>query len=297
MADRNSKLPYVLPQDLFDGAKLGRLLLTQKDAEAAEDSWICRCDCGTTKSITSYRLMRGEKSCGCLGSHGMSRTPIYNCWWGITYRGQNKSKEPCYANGGMHVCKRWRESFKAFYEDMGEKPSPKHSIDRLLNEKGYTCGKCEECLSRGDTANCRWATKQEQSINRSCTHFITLNGETHTLAEWARIRGMSSTSLCRRLKQGWTEADAITKPTRYEGMNHKQELRWITHDGQTHTLTEWAKIKGIPVMTLWSRLSNGWSEQDALTKPVCKKTKRKVSEKTISPEHNPPIAADSTAPT
>lgn len=222
MAKRNSKSPYVSAQDLFDGARLGRLLLTKKDVDAAEDSWICQCDCGTIKTITSYKLMRGEKSCGCLGSHGMSRDPVYTCWSGITYRGKGKSKEPCYANGNIHVCKRWMESFEAFYEDMGDKPSPKHSIDRIVNAKGYTCGHCEECLSRGDTANCRWATKQEQSINRSCTHFITHNGETHTLIEWSRITGIPNTTISNRLLRGWSEHDALTKPSGRNGGNAKR---------------------------------------------------------------------------
>jgi len=295
MAKRNSKSPYVPAQDLFDGARLGRLLLIKKDVDAAEDSWICQCDCGTTKIITSYRLMRGEKSCGCISGHGMSRDPIYSCWSGITYRGKGKSKEPCYANGDIHVCKRWMESFEAFYEDMGDKPSPKHSIDRIVNAKGYTCGKCEECLSRGDTANCRWATKQEQSINRSVTRFITHGGETCTLTEWARRAGISVTTLAGRLDRGWTVQDAITKPSNHAGQCRRTGLHLITHDGQTHSITEWAKILGISSAAICSRLSLGWSESKAVSTPS-RRPKVKVSAKTTSPEHSPPVVADSTSP-
>jgi len=231
MTETNSTPRRKWPQDLA-GQRFGKLVVIERHYRPNQTLWKCQCDCGGTANKSVKNLVLGRATnCGCerlldyknrATKHGMSRTPIYNCWWGITYRGQNKSKEPCYASGDMHVCKRWRESFEAFYEDMGDKPSPKHSIDRLLNEKGYVCGKCEECISRGDTANCRWATKQEQSINRSCTHFITHNGETHTLIEWSRITGLPNTTIANRLLRGWSEHDALTKPSGRNGGNAKR---------------------------------------------------------------------------
>lgn len=273
MAEANSTPRSKLPQDLT-GMPFGRLVVLRKDPDR-KWYWICRCGCGAIKSIRKHSLLaeNGTRSCGCLSrersrkqlkTHGMSRTPIYNCWWGITYRGQNKSKEPCYTTGEMHICKRWRESFEAFYSDMGDKPSYKHSIDRIDRTGGYTCGKCEECLARGDKPNCRWATKQEQSVNRSVTHFLTLNGETLHLREWARRLGTTSTTLLNRLKRGMSDEEALSKP-----ISHKpyRGPRLLTANGETRTLAEWSRSTGLSMTTISCRLEAGWSEAGALTKP------------------------------
>ena len=81
-----------------------------------------------------------------------------------------KSKAyPRYGGRGITVCKRWRDDKHAFVSDMGPKPTPKHSIDRIDNDKGYWCGKteCPECGPLGRVGNCRWATSKEQVRNRS----------------------------------------------------------------------------------------------------------------------------------
>jgi len=74
-----------------------------------------------------------------------------------------------YGGRGIGVCPHWLDSFKAFFEDMGPKPSPGHSIDRLDSTLGYTCGHCEWCLTNGQPANCRWATRQGQADSRNRT--------------------------------------------------------------------------------------------------------------------------------
>lgn len=76
---------------------------------------------------------------------------------------------PNYGGRGITVCERWLLSVDAFISDMGPRPTPKHSIDRIDNDKGYWCGRenCRECSSRGCIGNCRWATREEQCANRS----------------------------------------------------------------------------------------------------------------------------------
>jgi len=106
-----------------------------------------------------------------------------------------------YAGRGITVCDRWRDSFVAFYEDMGPKPSPAHSLDRIDNDKGYEPG------------NCRWATRTEQMRNTRANRWITFAGETLTLADWSERLGIHKETLTRRLET-WSVEEAMTRPVR-----------------------------------------------------------------------------------
>lgn len=92
--------------------------------------------------------------------HGHARwngkSPEYRCWRHINIRCHNPNSKsyPRYGGRGITVCAQWRSDFSAFFAEMGPKPSPEHSIERVKNDKGYEPG------------NCIWATKTEQSRNR-----------------------------------------------------------------------------------------------------------------------------------
>jgi hypothetical protein len=128
--------------------------------------WLCKCACGTEKIVEMYNLTSGHsKSCGCLKnekcgnsfrSHGKRWTPEYKSWYGMKDRCNNPKSNPYkdYGGRGIEVCNKWLNSFEKFYEDMGQKPSPRHSIDRIDNEGNYTKG------------NCKWSTPKEQANNR-----------------------------------------------------------------------------------------------------------------------------------
>lgn len=104
-----------------------------------------------------------------------------------------------YGGKGIKICERWND-FANFLADMGHRPSPKHSIDRIDNTKGYEPG------------NCRWATQAEQVRNYCRTKFVTRDGVTLCLKDWAIKLGLQYSSFTARLRKGWTFEEAIAAP-------------------------------------------------------------------------------------
>jgi len=153
-----------------------------------------------------------SRSCGCLArqaakTHGMVRAPEYGVWRNMYQRCTNPNNPQYhnYGGRGIKVCQRWRESFENFYADMGPRPSSQHSIDRINTNGDYT------------PSNCRWATPVQQSNNKNDNRLITYRGQTRTLSEWARLTGISKSSLSWRLNNGWTVEDALTIGPDYSG--------------------------------------------------------------------------------
>jgi len=121
-----------------------------------------RCDCGTVKIIRSGTLNYDQVvSCGCWAkekatTHGMSQTAEHRIWKGMLRRCENPNDKSWrhYGGRGISVCAQWKQSFEAFLSDMGHRPGPKLSIDRIDNDGNYEPG------------NCRWATAKEQAQNK-----------------------------------------------------------------------------------------------------------------------------------
>lgn len=99
---------------------------------------------------------------------GQTKSPLYKNWTSIKTRCFNKKTEKykTYGGAGITMCQRWKDSSKAFIADMGEKPTPEHTIARLDHEGHYSCGQCEECQAKGWPMNCAWQTKTEQNRSR-----------------------------------------------------------------------------------------------------------------------------------
>ena len=131
---------------------------------------------------------------------GRTRTREYHIWSAIKQRCLNK-KNPryhCYGGRGISLCERWMR-FEDFLFDMGRRPSPAHSIDRLDNNKGY----CKE--------NCRWSTLSQQMNNTRRIHWVEYAGEKMSLSQVARKYGIKRITLSKRLENGWSIERAITE--------------------------------------------------------------------------------------
>jgi hypothetical protein len=110
-----------------------------------------------------------------------------------------------YGARGIAVCERWRHDFAAFIADMGRRPSPALSIDRIDNDGNYGPG------------NCRWATTQEQGANKRTSRLLTCDGTTLTITEWAGRTGLHHTIIRARIKHGWPLPEALHTPARGPG--------------------------------------------------------------------------------
>lgn len=179
--------------------------------------WQCLCKCGKTIEVDTSTLRRGKQvSCGCrtaeiiskkITKHGMTKSPEYGAWIELRRRCENENRPSFkgYIDRGITVCKRWDDSFEAFYADMGDKPSPRHSIDRINNDLGYWCGRpeCDSCGQQSLQANCRWATPFEQQGNRRVSLLITYQGRTLHLREWSRVTGINRIALQWRYHHNW----------------------------------------------------------------------------------------------
>lgn len=125
---------------------------------------------------------------------GGKMTPEYAAWNNMLARCYRPSARsfPLYGGKGIAVCERWRESFSAFLDDMGQRPAAGMSLDRVDGTKDYT------------PENCRWASAKEQSLNRDCVRWITHAGKTLTLGGWAKVTGVKRSTLAQRLHvYGW----------------------------------------------------------------------------------------------
>jgi hypothetical protein len=240
-------------------------LIVLKYAETKNESrfWSCRCDCGNKTLACSSALNSGhKKSCGCLArinlalsriTHGKSKTREYSIYCGMLARCYNRNKKIYrrYGGRGISVCKRWRHSFNNFLADMGNLPTPNHTLDRINNDGNYK------------PSNCRWATMAEQCKNRRTSIKITYNGETKILSDWAKLLGFNQTTLKQRIvKLHWpTKRAFTTKP--------KKQYRKITYQGHTKSVSAWSMKVGIPINTLRARVfQQHWPVEKALNTPV-----------------------------
>lgn len=204
------------------GDTYARLTVIREAEKRGGDRYVfCRCKCGTEKVIRLGRLRSGRtKSCGCLKVEvgrggfveGVSNRahPAYPTWCSMINRVENPNNTSFdqYGGRGIKVCKRWRDSFSAFAEDMGDRPKGM-SIDRIDNGGDYIPG------------NCRWATPKQQGRNTRRNNLLEFRGEVRCLSEWSERLGGERGLVGKRLKKGWSVERAITEPVGNRGKRIK----------------------------------------------------------------------------
>lgn len=157
--------------------RFGRLVVIERAANGRDGRarWLCRCDCGAEKVVSRHALQDGRtKSCGCLRreiaasitwkhGYGTPTSPLYSTfriWVSMLDRTTNprNSSWERYGGRGIGVCDRWNPkrggNFENFLGDVGPRPSPRLSLDRIDNDRGY------------EPDNVRWATASQQRRNQ-----------------------------------------------------------------------------------------------------------------------------------
>jgi hypothetical protein len=143
--------------------------------------------------------------------HGMCFSSEYKSWASMKRRCLNPDdKHKKYK--GLLTYQKWIDSFEEFFNDMGPKPSSKHTIERINNQEGYY------------PSNCRWATRSEQNKNYSQNRFLQYNGVTLCVSDWAELFDMPRHRIYQRLDKGWSVEKALNYKIDTNGLAHRQQL-------------------------------------------------------------------------
>lgn len=248
----------------YAGVRFGKLVCVRPNGvnKYNRTLWEVRCDCGRVKTVVLADLKSGNtKSCGCRRgltsvTHGATiggkGTRTYNVYQSMLARCYNKNSKyyDYYGGRGIGVCKRWRDSFENFREDMGEAPKGR-SIDRIDNSLGY------------EPDNCRWATPLEQSNNTRANVYLEYAGKRQTLPQWARELGINIHTLHNRRWHGWSDREILETP-----VGQPRHGVIIEYNGKKQTLSQWANELNISVHTLRTRKSRGWGDSKIIETSV-----------------------------
>lgn len=221
------------------GQRFGRLVAIEHAGRVVNKSgfrttlWRCKCDCGK-ESIVRYPLLvsGNTRSCGCLERENKERMvklaqrvnrksvskdftgtlenhPLYKTWKSMLMRCHNPNVRGYkhYGGRGIKVCDRWSGDlgFENFINDMGERPTLDHTLDRIDVNGNY------------EPSNCRWATTEQQMNNRTDNSRILLNGESITCSQLCKRYGFYYTWVAHQLRAGIDINFIIKKQLRPKG--------------------------------------------------------------------------------
>lgn len=203
---------------IFIGKTVGLLKVVRFAGSVGKDPvFEAECVCGLRILVRRKGLSQGTAvSCGCIGRRKYKQLfgdnlpkgsrVEYSVWTSMIQRCAEGSDHPRYAGRGIKVCERWKKSFEAFYLDMGPRPSPDHSIDRINNDGNY------------EPTNCRWATAKVQANNKDVPKYEVM-GEYFTMDELAEFSGIPEAVLHWRINvRGMTVEKATTTPVKSESI-------------------------------------------------------------------------------
>ncbi len=198
------------------GQTFGMLVVESRHPDATRGKqarWVCLCECGNRSVVVGSKLRNGHtRSCGCLKAklagdrlrtHGRSKSPEHETWARMQSRCNSPSASAYHRYGGrgISVCERWK-SFPNFLADMGPKPSPRHSIERIDSNGNY------------EPSNCRWATPYEQAQNTARNVYVRVDGEVAAVSAMARKHGIPTGAVYQRLRAGWSIERTFSEPLR-----------------------------------------------------------------------------------
>ena len=178
-----------------------------------------------------------------------NHSPEYTAWEAMRKRciDESGSNYRNYGSRGISVCDRWNHSYRKFLEDMGRRPTDKHSIDRIDNDKGYS------------PDNCRWATVDEQLANRRNTRWITeADGTKISFNDYSIKYGISRETLDARHDRNTPYDKPVMK------MNEKYAYR-----GKECITSELSKYSKHSPAFIQDRLAREYSPEEAVESPKC----------------------------
>lgn len=201
------------------GQKFGRLTVIKRvENRNSKVYYLCRCDCGNEKVVNGANIKNGTvRSCGCLHdeeatkrilsyntTHSGSKTRLYRIWRGMKQRCYYPQalNYKNYGGRGISVCDEWRDNFSTFYDwAIANGYNDTLTIDRIDVNGNY------------EPRNCRWATRTEQSHNKTNTKLYTYNGEVATLDIFALKYNIHKDTIKQRIERfGWSINKAIETP-------------------------------------------------------------------------------------
>lgn len=198
--------------------------------EYSNRKFLCRCLCGKKVIIQMGNMRHGKsRSCGCyrtellvkrLSKHKKTKTSEFRIWVTMKQRCMNPRNKNYsdYGGRGIKIYKKWVNDFMAFYNYIGQRPSQKHSIDRIDNNQGYIPG------------NIRWATMKEQRRNtRLGIKTVIYKGKEKPIVQWCEELGLKFDVIRHRLKAGWSSESAFSTPY-IPGKRRKKNAFGEEHD-------------------------------------------------------------------
>lgn len=196
------------------GRTYGKLTVISKYGTIRKRTiWNCLCECGNTVKVDGSNLENNTRSCGCSKYehaiiHGGYKSQEYSSWKAMKSRCYNEKHEEYsnYGGRGIKVCDRWLgvNGFALFLEDMGKRPTSKHTIERKDNNGMY------------EPDNCIWANRMEQARNKRTNNILEYKGIKLTVTDWAIKVGIKPVTLFIRLSRGWGVEKALETKTQFK---------------------------------------------------------------------------------